>query len=263
VLSSQGKIDEAAQEFQKAIALRPKFWGGYNDLGYALFTAGRHEQAAKAFEQVVALQPDSYIGFQQLGTIYQSLGDSRKAIDAYERSIAIRPSFGVYSNLGVLHHMARDYQRAIDAYQLAIGLRPNAAVLYRNLGDSFTRAGRSEEGRTAYLKAVQLAEKDLEVNPNDPRRLASLAVYLVKAGQPDAALRRLARARDLNPLDGQVLFRSAVVHALMGRTDAALSDIASAIDRGYSVRAIQEEEDFTALQSNQRFRDLTRVPTTR
>ena len=260
VLASQGKIDEAVQEFEKAIALRPKFWGGYNDLGFALFTAGRHEQAAKAYEQVVALQPDSYIGFQQLGTSYQALGDSKKAIDAYERSIAIRPNFGVYSNLGVLHHSAGDYQQAIDAYQLAIGLRPNAAVLYRNLGDSFTRAGRSNEARTAYLKAVQLAEKDLEVNPNDPRRLASLAVFLVKAGRPDAALRRMARARELNPQDGQVLFRSAVVHALMGRSDAALNDIASAIDRGYSVRAIQEEEDFTSLRSSRRFVDLTRAP---
>ena len=262
LLSSQGKIDEAVQEFQKAIALRPKFWGGYNDLGGALFAAGRHADAAKAYEQVVALQPDSYIGFQQLGTSYQALGEPKRAIEAYQHAIAIRPSFGAYSNIGALHHAAGDYERAIEAYQLAIPLRPASAVIYRNLGDSYLRAGRAAEAHAAYVKAVERAEEDLTVNPNDPRRLAALAVYLVKAGRPDDALRRIARARQLNPNDPQVDYRSAVVNALIGRADAALKDIASAIERGYSVRAIQEEEDFTSLRTDRRFVDLTKSTAT-
>jgi hypothetical protein len=48
-----------------------------------------------------------------------------------------------------------------------------------------------------------------------------------------------------------------VVNALLGRSDAALNDIASAIDRGYSVRAIQDEEDFTSLRSSRRFVEMT------
>jgi serine/threonine-protein kinase len=260
VLARQGKIDEAIPEFEKAIALRPRYWGGYNDLGVELFAAGRRNEAAKAFEQVVALQPDSYIGFQQLGTIYQTLGDAPKAIAAYQESIAIQPSFGVYSNLGVLYHSRAEYPRAIDAFQQALKLRPTSAVGYRNLGDSYARLGRTTDATRAYLAAAERSEADLVVNPNNPRSLASLAVYLAKAGRPTDALRRLADARKHGPDDPQVLYRSAVVHTLLGSRDAALEDIAAAINRGYSVRAIKEEEDFMPLRGMTRFAELTRSP---
>ncbi len=257
VLAQQGKIDEAVGEFQRAIAMRPRFWGGYSDLGLALLNAARYAEAAKAFEQVVALQPDSYMGFQQLGSVYQMLGDAPKAIAAYEKSLAIRPSVGAYSNIGMLHHVNGDYARAVAAYQQAVALRPNFAGAHRNLGDAFQKMGRQEEARRAYLLAVERAEADLSVNPTNARTMAALAVYLVKAGRTTEALGRMAAALRIAPEDVQVRYRAAVVNSLAARPDAALEEIAAAIERGYSVRAVQEEEDFTALRGMPRFQQLT------
>ena len=257
VLAQQGKIDEAVAEFQRAIAMRPRFWGGYSDLGLALLGAARYAEAAKAFEQVVALQPDNHMGHQQLGSVYQMLGDAPKAIAAYEKALAIRPSIGAYSNIGMLHHLNGDYARAVTAYQQALALRPNVASTHRNLGDAFQKLGRKEEARRAYLAAVERAETDLAVNPTSARTLAALAVYLVKAGRTTEGLGRMAAALRLAPDDVQVRYRAAVVNSLAGRADAALDEIAAAVERGYSVRAVQEEEDFTALRGMPRFRQLT------
>jgi serine/threonine protein kinase/tetratricopeptide (TPR) repeat protein len=260
VLARNGKIDDAIPEFQQAIALRPGYWGGYSDLGFELFTAGRYPEAAKAFEQVVALQPDSHFGFQQLGTIYQAMGDTPKAIEAYQKSVAIEPSFGVYSNLGVLYYSRGDFQRAVDATQQALKIRPTSAVGYRNLGDAYAKLGRRDEATRAYLAAAERAEANLAVNPKDPRTLASLALFLAKAGRSSDAERRIAQARTLAADDAQVLYRSAVINTLMARHEAALNDIAALVKGGYSVRAIQEEEDFTPLRGMKRFADLTRTP---
>lgn len=257
VLAADGKIDDAISEFQSAIALRPKYWGGYSEMGLALLNAARYDEALDAFEQAVALQPDNNIGYQQIGSIYQTKGDFPKAIEAYEKSAAIRPSYGVYANLGVIQHLSGHYPEAIAAYRKAIELRPNLASLYRNVGDAYARMGKTAEARQEYLTAIAKTEAELAINPNAARSVAALAVYLVKAGRNKEALARIAEARKLAPDDVQVTFRAAVVNALAGNQQEALKDIATAIERGYSVPSIQEEEDFRELRSNPTFVRLT------
>jgi serine/threonine protein kinase/tetratricopeptide (TPR) repeat protein len=257
VLAGQGKIDEAVSEFDKAIALRPRYWGGHSDLGLALMNAARYEDAARAFEQVIALQPDNNMGFQQLGTVYQTLGNAPKAIEAYQKALAIRPSVGAYNNMGALYHAQGNYPAAVAAYEEALKLRPNAAGGYRNLGDAYIKMGQRDQARAAYQRAVERAEADLSVNPTNGRSLAALAVYLAKAGRAQEANQRITAALAVAPDDVTVRFRAAVVSSLNGDADRALDQIGEALKRGYSLPAVRDEEDFTALRSTRRFMDLT------
>jgi serine/threonine-protein kinase len=256
-LASDGKIDEAVTEFQAAIALRPRFWSGYSEMGMALLSAARYDEALKAFEQVVALQPDNHIGYQQIGTVYQTKGDRQKAIDAYEKSLAIRPSFGVYSNLGMMQHLSGHYPEAVDAYRKALELRPNLASLYRNVGDAYLKMGKVAEARAEYQKAIERTEADLAVNPNSARSIAALAVYLAKAGRAKEANQRIAIALTMAPEDVSVRFRAAVVSSLNGDNAQALDRIADLLERGYSLAAVRDEEDFANLHGTQRFTELT------
>jgi tetratricopeptide (TPR) repeat protein len=259
-LARQGKIDEAIDEFQKAIALRPNFWGNYNDLGVALYNAARYQEAAKAFERLVELQPDNHQGFQQLGTIYQTLGDPGRALENYRKSIAVRPSWGAYNNLGALYHTGGQYEKAIEAYQQGIALRPNIAAGFRNVGDALTRLGRPEEARRAYLSAVEKGEAELAVNPTNARTLATVSVYLAKAGEASRAANSIAKALALAPDDVQVVYRAAVAHILLGRRESGLQYLERAVASGYSRAAVAQEEDFDGIRSSVRFRQLTETP---
>ena len=256
VLASEGRIDEAVVEFRRAIALRPGYWGHYNDLGITLFKAARYTDAANAFEQLIKLQPDNYYGFQQLGTVYQTLGDNERALANYERSIAIRPSAGAISNIGTIHYARGEFAQAVDAYKKAVELRPHEPDAHRNLGDAYRRLGRRQDARAAYRAAVGLAEAELKVNPTSADTLASLGVYLAKAGDIDGARERIERATTLAPQDIQVWFRAAVVHALAGRTAPALEALKKAIDGGYSPSVVAAEEDFEPLRRLPEFRSL-------
>jgi tetratricopeptide (TPR) repeat protein len=257
LLARRGEIDGAIDEFKIAIALRPNYWGNYADLGLALYNAARYQEAAKVLEQLVTLQPDSFIGFQQLGTVHQAMGDVEKALEYYHRSIAIRPSLGAFSNIGAIHHARGEFEQAIKAYEQGIAIRPNVAGTYRNVGDAYRSMGRAEEARAAYLAAVSRAEAELKINPSNARTLASLALYLAKAGTVADADRRIAEALALAPRDVQVVSRAAAVEALHGRTDAALRHLVEAVAAGYSRTELATDDDFASLRQDATFRKLT------
>ncbi len=136
----------------------------------------------------------------------------------------------------MLRHVRGEYAEAIEAYEQSLRLRPNAAATHRNLGDALLRVGRRANAHRACVRAIELVEGELSVNPSDPRRIATSAVYLAKAGDIGAALERADRAASLAPADAQVAFRQAVTLAL-----------------GMDARTIREDEDLAPLRSRPGF----------
>ncbi len=199
VLARQGRTDEAINEFKKVSEQRPNSVAPYSATGASLYEAGRYQEAAAAFERVTVLQPDNVIAYQQVGVAYQAMGDNDRALAFYQKALAIRPYPQAYSNIGAIYHERGEYAKAVDAYQQAIALRPNARETHRNLGDALGRMGRQTEAIAAYRRAIQLAESDLKVNPHDARIVASLAVYLQKAGDTGNAAARATEAVAWHP----------------------------------------------------------------
>ncbi|MDP1570414.1 MAG: tetratricopeptide repeat protein [Vicinamibacterales bacterium] len=248
VFARQGRIDEAVAEFDRAIALRPGYARHHFVKATYLLLAARYREAVTAFEVATTLQPDNYMGYLNLGVVHSNLGEHDAALSYYERANQLQPSGQAYSNIGAIHHRRGEYDLAVEAYLKAIGLRPNAHTTHRNLGDAYLRSGRVGPAREAYRVAVQLVRDELAINPTDPDRLSSLAVYHQKAGEPEEAMAALRRAEAQAPDDVNVLFRAGVVHALAGRPDAALTALLSAVDRGFSRTRIAEDDDLATLR---------------
>ncbi|MGE0360974.1 MAG: tetratricopeptide repeat protein [Vicinamibacterales bacterium] len=257
-LAALGRVDEAVAEWRKALAVRPNNWQVLSDMGLALYQATRYDEAEAAYRQLAEMQPDNVIAFQMLGTVNQVRGRNDEALGFYERAIAISPVPQALSNMGALYHARGDYSRAVDAYRRALEQRPNAAATHRNLGDSLLRLGRGADARAAYRRAAELAEAARAVNPADALNLASLAVYLQKAGESAEATRRLDEALRRAPTDPQVQYRAALVHALAGRTDPALAALARAVELGYSRADAADDDEFEPLRGDARFAALVR-----
>ncbi len=259
VLARQGRIDEGIAEFRKIIVSRPDYAAPYSAMGASLFEAGRYQEAAQAFQQVATLQADNAVARQQVGVSFQALGDNARALEWYQKALAIRPSAQAYSNIGAIHHEQREYSKAIAAYQQAIAIRPNARETHRNLGDAYLRMGMRREALAAYREAVRLAEIDLQVNPRDARLLASLAVYLQKAGEASKASARADEALGVAPHDFDVLRRVAQVHALAGRSQFALDMLEAALRNGLTRDALQKDDEFDNLRKLPRFQTLVKA----
>ncbi len=258
-LAALGRIDEAVAEWRKALVLRPNNWQVLSDMGLALYQATRYDESEAAYRQLITLQPDNVIGYQMLGAVNQVRGNGDAALDFYGKAIAISPVPQALSNMGGIYHERGDFARAVDAYRRAIEQRPNAAATHRNLGDSLLRLGRSSEARAAYRRAADLAEAARAVNPADALNLASLAVYLQKAGDAAAAAGWLDEALRRAPSDPQVRYRAALVHALAGRADQALAALSRALELGYSRADAAKADEFERLRADARFVALVRT----
>ena len=260
ILAGRGRIDEAVAEYQKAIAVRPRYWEHHRALGNALFNATRYADAAKAFEEVIRIRPDNRVGYQNLGASLQAMGRVDDALRNYQLANEREPAASTFANMGTLFYQRGDFRNASENYRKAVDMRPNNAALHRNLGDALRRQGAVREAAGAYARAVELLQSELRVNANNPRTLASLAVYQAKLGRRTDATATARRAEDLSPDDAQVLFRCAVTYALLNDQKTALTYLRQAIDKGFDRATASAEEDLEPLRTLAEFKALVNAP---
>jgi predicted O-linked N-acetylglucosamine transferase (SPINDLY family) len=78
--------------FEEAVALRPDFAEGYNNLAAALKLEERLAEALPLHEKAAALRPDFFEALENVGKIREDLCDVPAAREAYARALAVRPS---------------------------------------------------------------------------------------------------------------------------------------------------------------------------
>ena len=58
-LKEQGKLEEAIEAYNKALAIKPDYAEAYNNMGNALQEQGKLEEAIEAYNKALAIKPDN------------------------------------------------------------------------------------------------------------------------------------------------------------------------------------------------------------
>jgi tetratricopeptide (TPR) repeat protein len=255
-----GNAAAAEAAYQKAISLRPNYWGVYSWLGAFYYNQSRYDDAIAQFKKVIELAPSNYRGYSNLGAIYVLQGKYAEALDPLNKSIEIRPNFEAFNNLGNAYFQLRRFSDAADAFQSGLNLDDSDWLLWGNLGDAlFWSGGRRSQAMSAYEKAIVLAEKKLEVNPKDATVLAFLGDYNAMSRHRQKASERIEQALALAPEDGEVRLRAAIVYNQIGDTERCVASLEKAVAVGYSAQAIRDTPDFDHLHNDPRFRALAHL----
>lgn len=150
------------------------------NLGTFHFCADQLNEARWAYERARDVAPHSYVGDEFLGMLLYLLGD-------FEQSAALR-------------------QRAIDRLT-AVG-EPEIHEMWGNLADAYLLSGDERNAVTAFIKAAEIAERDVLQGIETPADRASRAYYYTMLMQlaPDsvpgtAATRILDDLRDVHDSD--------------------------------------------------------------
>ena len=256
---SLGRLSEAEEALKKAIALLPDNWDGYNALGGFYFARARYQEAVQQFRRVAELTADNAQGYSNLGGALLAAGDPAEAARMFAKSIQIAPSYPAYENLATLKFKNRRYAEAADLYQRALGLNDQD---YRSWGSlalaqMWSQRNRAN-ARANFKRAAEMAERALQVQPDDANALADLALYNAHLGERNLALPRIERVLALAPDESEILVAAANVYELLGMRSQALKQIRQALARGHPADQINNDPEFSKLVQDPEFRSAAR-----
>jgi len=251
----QEKWEQAELQFKEVIRLRPDYRYNYRYLGLLYFYTARYKEAEEIFQGMVDNMPQSHLGSLFMGLVYQRTGRPEQAIASYKKSLTISPSYGAYSNLGYLYFFyKKDYTRARQNFEEANILEPNNLTVQGNLADAYRYSGDSKNAAVAYKRAIQLAEKVLEVNPADARTRAKAARYYALQGDKSNALRHINIALKHGSENVEVLVICVKVFELIGQRDRAFESLEDMVSLGGDLGGIRVNPDLEEFTQDPRFK---------
>ncbi|HUS20073.1 MAG TPA: protein kinase [Terriglobales bacterium] len=254
-LERLGRFDEAEVSYKSAIALRPQYWSPYNRLGRFYLARGRYPEAIEKFQQVVALAPDSFRGYSNLGAALLMTGRFQDAIPKLEKSFSIRPNAAAGNNLGAAYFYMRRYEDAARTYERAALLDQKDYAIVGNAAEAYYWADRRDQAKENYQKAIGMAKKALETNPNHEQTLRAVALYSAMLGNRSEAVefdRKARRAAGAKSNDPESSLSSAIVYAKLNDQEAAFRYLSEALSRGLAIDRIDNSPNFDHLRADVR-----------
>jgi tetratricopeptide (TPR) repeat protein len=161
LLHQQGDFVGAAEAYQQAIALNPKFAAAYHGLGMVQDAQGQRAAAIASYERAIALQPDYVNAYNNLGCVLAQEQQYDRAIQIYRQAIALQPdSAGLYNNLGQVLWQ-QDPSAAMAAYRRALELQPSMLSASYNLGKLLQQQGQHEAAIHWFQPLLQRCPDDV------------------------------------------------------------------------------------------------------
>lgn len=153
-------VPRGLASIQEAIRLTPQEPLYQNTLGLVYLDLKNLPQAMEAFKKAIELNPEYAQAHHNLGVALAEAGRWEEAIKAYQKALAVttyaNPELA-YSNMGWAYYNLDRLGEAENALRQALSLEPTLPAAHYHLGLVLLKAGRREEAKAAFRRALGLA----------------------------------------------------------------------------------------------------------
>ncbi len=206
------------------------------------------ERAVEEFTTSMSARPDDWSSHANLGNFFMQRRDYEEAVEHYETSYRLEPrSVGPMVNAAIAYSNLNRRGAAERSLRRALEHEPDNAAAHFNLGLLLAERGQAAEAEQALRKAFQedpqmaqaaynlgvlLAEHDLaeavtwcrkayELRPEESRYAHSLAYYLHRTDEAQAAIEVLRAAIDREPTYWDAYLLLGEIYEQSGRPEVA------------------------------------------
>lgn len=219
----ESELAVADRESAHALRQRPDLAEAHAARGLSLFLLKRFEESRAQLECAIAIDPRLFEAHYYAARACFQQGQLEDSLVFFRAATKVR----------------EDYQASFF------------------VGQALEALGKSEEAVTAYQEALAVAERHMDLNPDDPRAATMRAVSLCRVGQQTEGLRWAQQALVLDPQDAGVRYNVACLYALEGALDEALSCLEEVVRAGFGNKAwIEKDPDLASLRGHPRFQRL-------
>jgi tetratricopeptide (TPR) repeat protein len=234
-------LDDAEREFRLALEKDPNDLGAVSGLGQVEVARGQYREALPHLERATTISSEMVSAFRALGDAYAATGDLTRAATAYRQAVALAPD-DLDTRLALARILTEngEYTEAREVcssmVRVSRGNPATQARSYAQLGDVYSREGKTPESMAALYKAVELQPSDADI-------ARGLAASAVRGGLYAEASAAYTRILALDPLDVQAKKQLAWVQFKLERYPTAIKhyeavgDSLGTVDRYYLAQA--------------------------
>jgi len=225
--ATDANLKEADAASRRALELGPDSAEAHASRGLANLLNKRYEEAEQEFDTAIRLNPKLYEAYYFRARACLSQGRMEEAAHWFEEATRVNPE---------------DYQAPCF------------------LGMLYAALGRAGDAQAANRRTVQIAEKHLEMHPEDARALYLGAGAQSRIGQRERALEWVRRAISIDPNDTSVLYNAACVYAQLGQLEEAMDSLEKTLMGGEWYKGWAEHDsDLDSLRSHPRFQAMMKA----
>ena len=215
------EIRRGEEASRRAVELAPDLAETHASRGQSLVLARRFAEAEEEFRTALRLQPGLFEALYFYARACFAQGRLAESADLFARAEAARPE---------------DYQ---------------SPLLVTSVLDAL---GRPDEAEAATRRGVALAQRYLELHPDDSRACYLAGGALVRLGSREEGLALAERALSIDPDEPAVLYNLACVYALAGLSERALDCLEQAVGPLFGLRDwIVHDHDLVSLRGTPRY----------
>ena len=113
-LYKQGKFDKAIDDYNKALAIKPKYALAYVARGIAWYRKDKYDKAIGDQSQALRLNPNIVAAYNNRGLAFSAKGEYNKAIADFTQALAIESSPGDQSRRRQHCHLVQQSRKRVE-----------------------------------------------------------------------------------------------------------------------------------------------------
>jgi TolB-like protein/DNA-binding winged helix-turn-helix (wHTH) protein/Tfp pilus assembly protein PilF len=204
--------------------------------------------AAQGFQRAIQMDPRYATAYQRYSLYSIAMGRLDESLEQIKRARELDPlSISINSSLGWRLYLARQYDRSIAQLRDTLELDPSYEWAHFILGQAYEQKREFDLARAELQKAVELSH-------NSPLMISALAHAEALSGNQEEALRLLQHLMTQSKKQYVSPFYVGVVYIALGKTETAMDWMEKAFaDRSNGLVFLKVEPELDPLRSNPRF----------